>query len=246
MYTLVVTMNWNRFRKMFRIRFCIFYNRSELTHCIHIRYTIIKTCVTSNTCKHRPSTPLNSRIPSIFIVSWTLLFTNRGHPCLGLAAIFAGMLYNVQIIQKSRTRNIMHISIIVLELPPNYSGSLIKWIEWGILREWPLLFDHASVKWILSIQLCYSIDGICIVGYNSRRIITRRNLACILIRNANMVIHWTDWTDTMVTNTRNKNGNTITAAAAIPETVHWLCNCQQLNVYLYLGLYLIEKHPRGY
>ena len=43
--------------------------------------------------------------------------TNRGHPCLGLAAIFAGMLYNVQIIQKSSTRNIMHISIIVLELP---------------------------------------------------------------------------------------------------------------------------------
>ena len=34
MYTLVVTMNWNRFRKMFRIRFCIFYNRSELTHCV--------------------------------------------------------------------------------------------------------------------------------------------------------------------------------------------------------------------
>ena len=41
----------------------------------------------------------------------------RGHPCLGLAAIFAGMLYNVQIIQKSSTRNIMHVSIIVLELP---------------------------------------------------------------------------------------------------------------------------------
>ena len=34
MHTLVVTMNWNRFRKMFRIRFCIFYNRSELTHCV--------------------------------------------------------------------------------------------------------------------------------------------------------------------------------------------------------------------
>ena len=33
MYTLVVTMNWNRFRKMFRIRFCIFHNRSELTQC---------------------------------------------------------------------------------------------------------------------------------------------------------------------------------------------------------------------
>ena len=41
----------------------------------------------------------------------------RGHPCLGLAAIFAGMLYNVQIIQKSSTRNTMHVSIIVLELP---------------------------------------------------------------------------------------------------------------------------------
>ena len=41
----------------------------------------------------------------------------RGHPCLGLAAIFAGMLYNVQIIQKNSTRNIMHISIIVLQLP---------------------------------------------------------------------------------------------------------------------------------
>ena len=41
----------------------------------------------------------------------------RGHPCLGLAAIFAGMLYNVQIIQKNSTRNIMHVSIIVLELP---------------------------------------------------------------------------------------------------------------------------------
>ena len=73
----------------------------------------------------------------------------RGHPCLGLAAIFAGMLYNVQIIQKSSTRNIMHVSIIVLELPAKcrpvtwralIKWSLIKWIEWGILREWPLLF----------------------------------------------------------------------------------------------------------
>ena len=33
MYTLVVTMNWNRFRNIFRIRFCIFYIRSELSHC---------------------------------------------------------------------------------------------------------------------------------------------------------------------------------------------------------------------
>ena len=46
-----------------------------------------------------------------------VISTNRGHPCLGLAAIFAEMLYNVQIIQKSSTRNIMHVSIIVLELP---------------------------------------------------------------------------------------------------------------------------------
>ena len=36
MYTLVVTMNWNRFRKIFRTRFCIFYNRSELSHCMSI------------------------------------------------------------------------------------------------------------------------------------------------------------------------------------------------------------------
>ena len=41
---------------------------------------------------------------------------SRGHRYLGLAAIFAGMLYNVQIIQKSSARNIMHVSI-VLELP---------------------------------------------------------------------------------------------------------------------------------
>ena len=42
---------------------------------------------------------------------------NRGYPCFGLAAIFAGMLYNVQIILKSSTRNIMHVNIIVLKLP---------------------------------------------------------------------------------------------------------------------------------
>ena len=41
----------------------------------------------------------------------------RGCPCYGLAAIFAGMLYTVQIIQKSRTRNIMHVNIIILKLP---------------------------------------------------------------------------------------------------------------------------------
>ena len=49
---------------------------------------------------------------------------NRGHPCIGLAAIFVGMLYNVQIIQESRTRNIMHISIIVLELPAK-----LQWVR---------------------------------------------------------------------------------------------------------------------
>ena len=38
MYTLVVTMNWNRFRKIFRIRFCIFYNRSELSQCVENRF----------------------------------------------------------------------------------------------------------------------------------------------------------------------------------------------------------------
>ena len=37
---------------------------------------------------------------------------SRGYPFLGLAAIFAGMLYNAQIIQKSSTRNIMHVNII--------------------------------------------------------------------------------------------------------------------------------------
>ena len=41
----------------------------------------------------------------------------RDYPCFELAAIFAGMLYNVQIIQKSSTRNIMHVNIIVLKLP---------------------------------------------------------------------------------------------------------------------------------
>ena len=41
----------------------------------------------------------------------------RGYPCFGLAAIFAGTLYNVQIIQKSSTRNIMRVNIIVLKSP---------------------------------------------------------------------------------------------------------------------------------
>ena len=50
-------------------------------------------------------------------LKWSKEGPYRGHPCLGIAAIFAGTLYNVQIIQKSSTRNIMHISIIVLELP---------------------------------------------------------------------------------------------------------------------------------
>ena len=45
-------------------------------------------------------------------------------------AIFAGMLYNVQIIQKSSTRDIMHVSIIVLELPAKLREVIDKWIEW--------------------------------------------------------------------------------------------------------------------
>ena len=47
----------------------------------------------------------------------TYFLPNRGYPCFGLAAIFAEMLYNVQIIQKSSTQNIMHVNIIVLKLP---------------------------------------------------------------------------------------------------------------------------------
>ena len=49
MYTLVVTMNWNRFRKIFRIRFCIFYNRSELSHCMLKRYTFHHLALKSRT-----------------------------------------------------------------------------------------------------------------------------------------------------------------------------------------------------
>ena len=33
MHTQVVTMNWNRFRNNFRIRFGIYYKRCELSHC---------------------------------------------------------------------------------------------------------------------------------------------------------------------------------------------------------------------
>ena len=82
---------------------------------------------------------LNEQQKQQFCMS-VLSFPYRGHPCLGLAAIFAVMLYNVQFIQKSSTRNIMHVSIIILELPAKLQWVLIKWIEWGILREWPLLF----------------------------------------------------------------------------------------------------------
>ena len=37
-----------------------------------------------------------SSVLCIFCLSLLDLEVNRGHPCLGLAAIFAGMLYNVQ------------------------------------------------------------------------------------------------------------------------------------------------------
>ena len=59
----------------------------------------------------------SKKISPFNLKSLSDLVQYRGHPCLGLAAIFAGILYNVQIIQKSSTRNSMHVSIIVLELP---------------------------------------------------------------------------------------------------------------------------------
>ena len=65
---------------------------------------------------------------------------DRGYPCFGLAAIFAGMLYNVQIIQKNSTPNIMHVNIIVLKLPAK-------------LHKVTFVCNHAWVKWILSIIL---------------------------------------------------------------------------------------------
>ena len=54
------------------------------------------------------------------------LAPNRGYPCFGLAAIFAGMLYNVQIIQKSSTRNIMRVNIIVLKLLAKLHEVIVK------------------------------------------------------------------------------------------------------------------------
>ena len=90
--------------------------------------------------------------------NWCTL-SNRGHPCLGLAAIFMGMLYNVQIIQKSSTRNIMHVSMIVLELPPKLQW-VVEMDSMGNTRGMTsFVCDHASVKWILS--MCIS-DKYCL------------------------------------------------------------------------------------
>ena len=58
MYTLVVTMNWNRFRKMFRIRFCIFYNRSELTQCMNnvvVKSILYMYSLRPNFCWYKPN-----------------------------------------------------------------------------------------------------------------------------------------------------------------------------------------------
>ena len=41
---------------------------------------------------------------------------------LAIEAIFVGILYSVQIIQKSSIRKIMHVSIIVLKLPAKLCG----------------------------------------------------------------------------------------------------------------------------
>ena len=40
----------------------------------------------------------------------------RGYLCFGLATIFGGMLYSVEIIQKSSTWNTIHLSIIVFKI----------------------------------------------------------------------------------------------------------------------------------
>ena len=81
---------------------------------------------------------------------------NRGHPCLGWVArcqIFAGTQYSVQIIQKSSTRNIMHVSKIVLKLPAKLCG-FSDWIDWTENTTGMTSFvrDHAWVKWIPSID----------------------------------------------------------------------------------------------
>ena len=57
---------------------------------------------------------LNICTTAVIIARTLMTITNRGHPCFGLAAIFGGMLYSVQIIHRSSTRDIKHMSIIVI------------------------------------------------------------------------------------------------------------------------------------
>ena len=55
----------------------------------------------------------------------------------------------------------MHISIIVLELPTKLQGSLIKWIEWEMLREWPLLFaithQWSGYSLLVQVHVCREV-----------------------------------------------------------------------------------------
>ena len=98
MYTLVVTMNWNRFRKMFRIRFCIFYNRSELTQCFRgIRLVqsateacyfnvkknrLISVCfMWQNMIKRKQIIPVYGQNLMIFCTFSTFLITNSQRLC---------------------------------------------------------------------------------------------------------------------------------------------------------------------
>ena len=69
-----------------------------------------------------PPPPLGMQSQGCACICVKTTLWHRGYPCFGLAAIFAVMLYNVQIIQKSSTRNIMHMNIIVLKLPAKLLG----------------------------------------------------------------------------------------------------------------------------
>ena len=78
-----------------------------------------------------------------------MLFWISGH-------IFVGMLYNVQIIQKCSTRNIMHVNIIVLELPASYAGSSITWIEWG--KTTGMTFFVCKISLMSEVDTLYQCD----------------------------------------------------------------------------------------
>ena len=88
----------------------------EGTTSMHLKKSYIKTTLSIN-CKFLIEKPRRHVWANSCVREAAPMYINRGHPCHGSAAIFAGMLYNVQVIHKSSTQNIMHVSIIVLELP---------------------------------------------------------------------------------------------------------------------------------